>query len=151
MDYLLEAVKEAKKGLKKKEGGPFGAVIVCNGKLIAKAHNTVLKTDATSHAEINVIREASKKLKTYDLSGCELYVTCEPCPMCFSAIYWANIKTVYYSSTRKDAKKMGFRDKELYEILNGQKKSKLKMKKIKCDSCKELTTKFIEDSKKELY
>ena len=85
MDKFLNlAIKEAKKGITKKEGGPFGAIIVCSGKVIASAHNRVVKdNDPTAHAEINAIRKASKKLKRFDLSDCELYATCEPCPMCY--------------------------------------------------------------------
>ena len=112
------AVKEAFLGMRKGEGGPFGAVIIKGGKVIARAHNTVLKTkDPTAHAEVNAIRKASKKLKRFDLSDCVIYSTCEPCPMCFSAIYWANIKTVYFCSTRHDANVIGFKDNHIYEEL----------------------------------
>ena len=140
--FLEEALEEAKKGFKKKEGGPFGAVIVRKGKIIAKAHNKVLKNnDATAHAEIEAIRQASKKLKRFDLSDCELYTTCEPCPMCLFAIHWAKIKTVYYGAERKDAAKIGFSDKALYDILNG-KKSKIKLIKDNSKKCVELMVEF---------
>lgn len=106
-----------------KNGGPFGAVIVKDGEIIAKAHNTVIESnDATAHAEVNVIRLASKKLNTHDLSGCVLYINAEPCPMCLSAIIWANIKEVYYANTKKDADDIGFRDDMIYEYINGNKK-----------------------------
>jgi guanine deaminase len=142
MDFMLEAFKEAKKGFKKKEGGPFGAVIVCEGKLIARAHNKVLKNnDATAHAEIEAIRKASKKLKTFDLKDCEIYTTCEPCPMCYSAIYWARIKKVYFSQTRKDAKKIGFDDEKIYEMINGKRKG-LKMKQIPSKEIDKLFSEF---------
>lgn len=131
MSFVSEARKEAIKGVKSNEGGPFGAVIVRKNKIIARAHNTVVKgKDPTAHAEINVIRKASKKLKTFDLSDCELYSSCEPCPMCFSAIYWARIKKVYFVATRKDAADAGFDDANFYDILSGKKKSTTKMIKV---------------------
>ena len=100
--YLEEAEKEAMIGMNNQEGGPFGAVIIDKNKtIIAKAHNQVLKTnDPTAHAEILAIRMACKKLNTKNLSDCIIYSTCEPCPMCLSAIIWANIKKVYYGSNR---------------------------------------------------
>ena len=96
-DFMKLAVEEAKLGVKENHGGPFGAVIVKDGKVIAKAHNTVLKdNDPTCHAEINAIRKASKILDTFDLTGYELYTTGKPCPMCKGAIQWAKIEKVYY-------------------------------------------------------
>ncbi|MFA5763255.1 MAG: nucleoside deaminase [archaeon] len=143
MDFMEIAIKEAKKGMKKKEGGPFGAVIVCDGKIVASAHNTVLKdNDPTAHAEINAIRKAAKKLKNFDLSNCELYTTCEPCPMCYSAIHWGKIKKVYYGATAQDAAKIGFIDKKLKDILSGKKKSNIKMKKIDSKECVDLMSEF---------
>jgi len=114
--FMHQAIKDALNGVQKNHGGPFGAVIVKDGKIISKAHNMVLKlNDATAHAEMNVIRKASKKLGTYDLSGCEIYTTCMPCPMCMGAIRWANIKSVYFGATSQDADDIGFRDKVFYE------------------------------------
>ena len=104
------AITEARKNLETMAGGPFGAVIVKGSEIVAFARNTVLRTDATSHAEINAIRKASLKLKTFDLSGCVIYSTCEPCPMCFSAIHWAKIDLIAYGATIKDAKKIGFNE-----------------------------------------
>ena len=116
------ALKEAGKNISRNmSGGPFGACIVKDDRVIAVSRNTVLKQDATCHAEVNAIRAASKKLKTYDLSGCVIYSTTEPCPMCFSAIHWAGIDTIIFGNTIADAKKVGFN--ELY-ISNA------KMKKI---------------------
>ena len=95
-------MEEALKGVRENHGGPFGAVIVKNGEIISKAHNEVIKNnDPTDHAEMMAIREASKKLERFDLSDCELYTSCEPCPMCFAAIHWAKIKKVYYGCTGK--------------------------------------------------
>jgi len=114
--YMRLAIKEAEKGIAQNEGGPFGAVIVKDNKVIAKTHNTVLKSQcAINHAEINAIKKASKKLCTFNLSGCELYTTCMPCPMCMGAIEWANITTIYYGSTSEDADSIGFRDAKLYK------------------------------------
>jgi guanine deaminase len=141
--FLKLAVEEADKGLTKRDGGPFGAVIVCKGKVIAKAHNEVRKlNDPTAYAEIMAIRKASKKLKRFDLSDCELYTTCEPCPMCFAAIHWAGIKKVYYGACSKDAAKIGFDDKLLYEVLNGKKKSGIVMKKVPDKECVKLMEKY---------
>ena len=116
--FMLEAVKLAGMALDNNHGGPFGAVIVKNGKIIAQGYNQVIKTnDPTAHAEILAIREASKILNTYDLGECELYTSCEPCPMCLAACYWANIIKIYYSNTRKDAENIGFKDNLMYEEL----------------------------------
>ncbi len=139
------AIKEARKGMKKGHGGPFGAVLVFNGKVIAKEHNTVLKEkDATCHAEMNVIRRASKKFKEFDLSGCEIYTTGQPCKMCEAAINWAKIKKVYYGNTYKDALNMGFDDKR---------GNNDKLELIRIDSTQ--TSKLIEEwnnfSKKKTY
>ena len=99
-------------------GGPFGAAIVKDGELICICNNRVLKdNDPTAHAEIVAIREACKKLSTHDLSGCELYATGQPCPMCLSAIIWANIKKVYYCTDYDQAAKIGFRDDHIYNYL----------------------------------
>ncbi len=115
------AITEAFKGMRNDAGGPFGAVIVKKGEIIAKAHNTVIKTnDPTAHAEINAIRKAGKKLKRFNLSDCEIYSSCEPCPMCFAAIKWAKIKTIFYGSTRKEAADAGFDDKLIYDLIRGR-------------------------------
>ncbi len=108
--FMQRAIKEARKNLTDIQGGPFGACIVKRGRVIAVARNTVLKNDATCHAEINTIRLAAKKLGTFDLSGCEIYSTTEPCPMCFAAIHWAKIVKIYYGTTISDVKKRGFNE-----------------------------------------
>ncbi|MFA5455014.1 MAG: nucleoside deaminase [Sulfurimonas sp.] len=128
--FMHQAVKEAFVGVQQNHGGPFGAVVVKEGKILSKAHNKVLKNnDPTAHAEINAIKKASKKLGTFDLSGCEIYTTCMPCPMCLGAIKWANIKTVYYGALSKDADAIGFRDLEFYE------KEALELKNIDREEC----------------
>lgn len=97
-------------------GGPFGAVVVKDGEVVAVASNSVtLDNDPTAHAEGNAIRMACKKLGTFDLSGCEIYASCEPCPMCLASIYWARIGKLYYANTKVDANKIGFSDSFIYE------------------------------------
>lgn len=117
-EFMQAAIQEAESNLITNDGGPFGAVIVKDGVVIAKGHNEVLKNnDPTCHAEIQAIRVACKVLNTFDLSGCELYTSCYPCPMCLSAIIWANIKTVYYGNTAEDAATIGFRDDFIYDFI----------------------------------
>jgi guanine deaminase len=108
--FMVRAIREARKNLAKPDGGPFGACIVKDGRILAAARNTVLSGDATCHAEVNAIRKASKKLGTFDLSGCEIYSTTEPCPMCFGAIHWARIGAVHYGSGIRDAARAGFHE-----------------------------------------
>ena len=108
-EFMQLAIYKAREGMQRGHGGPFGAVIVKDGQVIASAHNEVLKeNDPTSHAEIQAIRAASEKLDTHDLSGCELYTTGKPCPMCRGAIQWAKIEKVYYGCDYEDAKRIGF-------------------------------------------
>lgn len=110
-EFMQEAINEARKGIRRGHGGPFGCVIVRNGKIVAKAHNEVLKRkDATCHSEIRAIQIASRKLRKYNLSDCELYVTGKPCPMCKAAILWAKIPKIYYGCTYGDAKEIGFEE-----------------------------------------
>ena len=139
----------ASHGMTKGEGGPFGAVITDkNGNIIAQGNNMVLaNNDLTAHPEVTVIREACKKLGTYDLSGYILYTSCEPCPMCLSAIIWANIKTVYYGCTREDAGNIGFRDDAIYEYLEGKKKDLLELKQLDRDDCIALFEEYKKDGK----
>jgi len=108
--YMQLAIKEASKNFSRTLGGPFGACIVKGNKTLACSRNTVLRDDATAHAEINAIRAASKKIKSFDLSGCVIYSTAEPCPMCFSAIHWSRIETIVYGATIGKAKKCGFNE-----------------------------------------
>jgi tRNA(Arg) A34 adenosine deaminase TadA len=119
--YMEIAKKLADENLITNVGGPFGACIVKNGKIIGKGSNHVLSNnDPTAHAEITAIRDACQNIGTYNLSNCELYSSCYPCPMCLSAIIWANIKKVYYGNTKEDVANIGFRDDFIYEyIKNG--------------------------------
>ncbi len=115
--YMKRAIELSKEGVKN-GGGPFGAVIVKDGKIVAEAFNTVTKTnDPTAHAEVNAIRNAAKDLKTFDLKGATIYSSCEPCPMCLSAIYWAKIDKLFFANTRKDASDIGFDDSLIYNEI----------------------------------
>ena len=120
-EYMKEAKELAEENLTTNAGGPFGACVVKDGEIIGRGSNKVIsENDPTAHAEINAIREACKNIGTHDLSDCELYTSCYPCPMCLSAIIWANIKKVYYGNTKEDAANIGFRDDFIYEyIKNG--------------------------------
>ena len=116
--YMQVAIEEAKDGILKGHGGPFGAVIVKDGEIIAKGHNHVVEyNDPTCHGEIDAIRKACKKLNTFDLSGCDIYTSGYPCPMCMCAILWANIEKVYYGCNTTDTEIIGFRDKEFEESI----------------------------------
>lgn len=149
-EYMSLANRQAHKH-NFKEGGPFGAIIVKNGKIVAQAHNQVLKKkDPTAHAEILAIRKACKKLHTYDLTGCVLYTSCEPCPMCLSATIWANIKEVYYGNTRKDAAEIGFRDDFIYDLFESG-KSDLKIQNINRDITIQTFQEFEKNKNKKIY
>ena len=135
--YMKIAKENADKGISKNEGGPFGAVIVDKqGNIISNGNNKVLlEKDPTAHAEITAIREACKKLNTYNLSDYILYTSCEPCPMCLAAIIWANIKEVYYGCTKEDAAKVGFRDEVIYDFIKGKDKTLLNIKQLDREEC----------------
>lgn len=115
--FMREAIRLANESVRR-GGGPFGAVIVKDGEIIAGSANSVtLDLDPTAHAEVNAIRKACRKLGTFDLSGCVIYTSCEPCPMCLGAIYWAHIDRIYYGNTRKDARDIDFADDFIYDEL----------------------------------
>ncbi len=118
--FMRLAITEARVNLRTMDGGPFGAVIVNDGRVLSAARNSVLRTDATSHAEINAIRKASEILKTYDLSGCVIFSTTEPCPMCFSAIHWARINELYFGTDIADVAKLGFNEMPLSNKILGE-------------------------------
>ena len=120
-EYMKEAVELSAKNLVDKYGGPFGAVIVKDGKIIGRGRNRVIADkDPTAHAEMRAIENACDNINSYDLTGCTLYTSCYPCPMCLSAIIWSNIKKVYYANTRKDADEIGFRDKIIYDFIENK-------------------------------
>ncbi len=115
---MREAIRLSKENIDN-GGGPFGAVIVKDGEIIAKSANSVTRdNDPTAHAEVNAIRLAAKKLGTFDLSGCEIYSSCEPCPMCLGAIYWARLDKLYFGNDKTDAKNIGFDDSFFYEEVS---------------------------------
>jgi tRNA(Arg) A34 adenosine deaminase TadA len=114
-DFMRQAIRMSTDGVRSNRGGPFGCVIVRDGKVVGRGNNEVTSTcDPTAHAEIVAIRAACRELKTFQLADCTLYASCEPCPMCLSAIYWARIPAVYYGNTRQDAAGIGFDDDFIY-------------------------------------
>ncbi len=116
-DFMREAIALSVENVKQ-GGGPFAAVIVKDGKVVAKAANRVTaNNDPTAHAEVSAIREAARRLGTFDLSGCEIYTSCEPCPMCLGAIYWAHLDKMYYGNDKHDAKRIGFDDSFIYDEI----------------------------------
>ena len=151
-DIMKMAIDEARETMNENKGGPFGAAVTDKeGNVIAVASNLVLEShDPTAHAEIMAIRKASEKLGTHDLSDCILYATGYPCPMCLSAIIWANIKEVYYGTNLKDAEVIGFRDDFIYNYLKGENKGALKLTNICHDECLNLFRDY-QDNNKEIY
>ena len=150
-EYMSEAVKEAYTGIHAQDGGPFGTVIVKNNRIVGRGHNCVLaKKDPTCHGEMEAIRDACKNLGSYDLSGCELYTTAEPCPMCRGAILWSNITTLYYGCNRKDTDNIGFRDDNFYDYVNG-KNNLLKQKELDREECLKLFKEYVDDEKHKIY
>ena len=128
---MKEAIRLSLAKMRENCGGPFGAVVVRNGKIIGRGWNQVTSTnDPTAHAEVIAIRAACKKLKTFQLADCELYTSCEPCPMCLSAIYWARFKKIYYANTRKDAARIEFDDLMYREVARPISKRLIPMKQL---------------------
>lgn len=134
-DYFMQAAINLSIESVEKGGGPFGAVIVKSGKIIARSANSVtINNDPTAHAEINAIRQAARVLGSFDLSGCEIYSSCEPCPMCLGAIYWARIDKLFFGNDKNDAKNIGFDDSFIYEeIERPYNQRKIKTKQIMQD------------------
>ena len=144
---MQEAIRISIQMMRRGQGGPFGAVVVRKGKVVGRGWNQVTSAnDPTAHAEVTAIRDACKRLKTFQLTDCELYTSCEPCPMCLSAMYWARLKKVYFGNTRKDAAKIDFDDDFIYrEVPLPIRKRKLPMKQL---MHKEALAAFIEWDKK---
>jgi tRNA(Arg) A34 adenosine deaminase TadA len=153
LKFIDLAFDDAFESVKNNLGGPFGAVIVKDGKIIGRGVNQVIsQNDPTAHAEVMAIRDACNNIGHFDLTGAILYSTCEPCPMCLSAIYWANIQKVYYCSTRKDAEAIGFRDKHIYEELNlPMEKRRIRFLKIDNPKGDSLFRSWMDKSDKTLY
>lgn len=137
--FMQAAIHEARNGIKNGDGGPFGSVIVKDGVIVGRGHNCVLKdNDATCHGEISAIRDAGRFLGTYDLSGCVIYTTGEPCHMCLCACMWANLDKIYYGCTIEDNGRIGFRDDKFDEIFGGRDKLEGLMEQMDRDACLEL-------------
>lgn len=134
--YMQVAIDEARAGIFNGDGGPFGSVIVKDGKIVGQGHNMVLaNNDSTCHGEIAAIRGTEQALGTYDLSGCELYTTGEPCPMCLAACLWANIEKVYYGCTIEDNAKIGFRDEIFDKLYGGREAFQDYLSEVDRESC----------------
>ena len=131
-DFMRAAIRISLEKMRADHGGPFGAVVVRRGKIVGRGWNQVTSTnDPTAHAEVAAIRDACRRLKTFSLADCELYTSCEPCPMCLAAIYWARCSKIYYANTRKDAAKIQFDDDFLYrEVALPIARRKLPMKQL---------------------
>lgn len=154
VDFMNEAIKEAAKGVENNDGGPFGAIIVKAGEIVSRGHNMVLLTnDPTAHAEIVAIRRATERLKNFDLKGCQIYTTCEPCPMCLSAIFWSRIDTVYFGCSKEDAARIGFDDNLFYELLLNVdlRKKYLTEKQIERQKCLEIFNQWMQKEDKRMY
>ena len=151
-DLMRKAIKLSIDNIDK-GGGPFAAVIVRNGTLVATAANSVTNdNDPTAHAEVNAIRKAAKELETFDLSDCEIYTSCEPCPMCLGAIYWSGIKTVYYGNNKQDAADIEFDDKFIYQELDLPiNKRKVKFEQLLPDEAKIAFVKWKHSTNKTEY
>ena len=148
-DMINDIIEEmTQSSLEFKVGGPFGAVVYKDGKIVGKGVDRVVgNNDPTAHAEIQAIRNACQNLKTFDLTGCELYATGAPCPMCLSAIIWANIKDVYYCNTVKEAEEIGFRDEPIYKYIKGEKSSvNLEIKRVELKEGKDLYVNYAKNN-----
>ena len=152
-EFMIEAIKKAQENIATGKGGPFGAVVVRDGKIISAVGNRVTSTnDPTAHAEVVAIREACKKMDTFDLTGCEIYASCEPCPMCLGAIMWARIDKLYFAADRKDASRAGFDDEVFYtELALPVEKRSLKPTQMMREEANEVFERWIEDNTKIPY
>ena len=150
--FMKTAIAEAKKGITAGHGGPFGVVIVKDNKIIGKGHNHVVaNNDPTCHGEVDAIRKTCKKLNTFDLTGCELYTTGEPCPMCLAAIAWANIDKVYYGATLADNEMIGFRDVKIDNMFGGRKNLGKFLTCVDRDACLKLFEEYNNIKDKTMY
>lgn len=137
-EFMQIAIDEAYQGIEAGDGGPFGSVIVKDGEIVGRGHNRVLvNNDPTCHGEMEAIRDACRNLGAYDLTGCELYTTAEPCPMCLGAVLWSNMDAVYYGCTREDSADIGFRDDAFYRQLDGEEET-VNFQEFDRDTCRQL-------------
>jgi guanine deaminase len=151
--FMREAIRLSFETMRSNTGGPFGAVVVKDGEIIARGFNKVVSTnDPTAHAEVVAIREACKTLNTFQLSGCELYTSCEPCPMCLSAIYWARPDKVYFGNTKEDAAKINFDDAFIYtEIMTDLGERKIPIEQLLHDEAIEAFNEWQQKTDKVSY
>lgn len=151
--FMLEAIALSEKGVENNEGGPFGCIIVRGDEIVGRGNNMVLVTkDPTAHAEVVAIRDACRNLDTFQLDDCELYASCEPCPMCLGAIYWARPKVVYYCNTREDASVEGFDDSLIYnEVSKPLDDRQIPFRKLTIDGSKTAFGKWHEKTDKIKY
>ena len=147
--YMKRANELAKYSMDNNKGGCFGSVIVKDGVIVGEGYNTVTSdNDPTRHGEINAIKNTCKNMSTFDLSGCELYTSAYPCPMCLGAIMWANIKTVYYGATAQDTGNIGFRDDFMYEWLNNKNEDSLRLIEMDRKECVEVQKMWLDKDDK---
>lgn len=153
LEFFKTACKEAEQGILAGDGGPFGAVVVKDGQIIGRGHNRVISShDSTAHAEITAIRQAEQSQGTHDLSGCEIYTTCYPCPMCLGAIIWARISRVHYCSTSAEAAAIGFDDQAIYDaFLTPESNKFITLKHHDISECRSLFQKWQESENHKLY
>ena len=150
--YMKRANELAKYSMDNNKGGCFGSVIVKDGVIVGEGYNTVTSdNDPTRHGEINAIKNTCKNMSTFDLSGCELYTSAYPCPMCLGAIMWANIKTVYYGATAQDTGNIGFRDDFMYEWLNNKNEDFLRLIELVRKECVEVQRMWLDKDDKIEY
>lgn len=150
--YMKRANELAKYSMDNNKGGCFGSVIVKDGVIVGEGYNTVTSdNDPTRHGEINAIKNTCKNMSTFDLSGCELYTSAYPCPMCLGAIMWANIKTVYYGATAQDTGNIGFRDDFMYEWLNNKNEDSLRLIEMYRKECVEVQKMWLDKDDKIEY
>lgn len=150
--YMKRANELAKYSMDNNKGGCFGSVIVKDGVIVGEGYNTVTSdNDPTRHGEINAIKNTCKNMSTFDLSGCELYTSAYPCPMCLGAIMWANIKTVYYGATAQDTGNIGFRDDFMYEWLNNRNEDSLRLIEMDRKECVEVQKMWLDKDDKIEY
>ena len=152
MHYMKLAIDEAREGIRNGHGGPFGSVIVKDGEIIGKGHNMVLKNnDSTAHGEVSAIRNAESNIKSFDLTGAEIYTTGEPCPMCLAACMWANIKKVYYGCTILDNEIIGFRDAKFDDLMGGRAKLSDYLEQVGHEECLKLFEEYNNIENKTMY
>jgi len=151
--FMLEAIRLSREGSEANEGGPFGCVIVKGNEIIGRGNNQVLRnSDPTAHAEIVAIRDACQKLGSFQLDDCEVYTSCEPCPMCLGALYWARPKVIYYANSRHDAARIGFDDSMIYEeVCRNHEDRKIPLQQVTMPEALDVFNQWQERNEKNVY